>query len=225
MNDIINYFNNNAFIASIITLILSALITIIINVVERRLNRKDTIKDRKREERLNKGEFRVDRHIKGKHNDKIELIYTDYLRKEGNVQNYNCIYNEKNLNKKDVDKIMLPLKNIGYKEICEFYIAVNNRERLVLIEQERIKSAINGKYPNFVIGYYNKILPGESVLITLNFYKESKIFGSFSSELSIYYRDGYGNFYKQPIFLNEERVEGPYIIKSKEYIKETSLII
>ena len=224
MKNIINYFNNNAFVASIITLLLSALITVFINIIERKQSRKDIIKDRDRDERLNKGEFRMDRYIKGEFNDNIDLIYTDYKVKFNENRMEDIIYDKKIIDNMQCETIYFPLKNIGNKEICEFYITVNNRAKFVLMERDRIDSAVNGKYANYVVGYYNKILPGESILVGLNYLKNSEIF-SIGSELTIYYRDGYGNFYSQPVFLGEQRVEGPYIVKPKDYLKKTSPIV
>ena len=223
MKDIINYFNNNAFVGSVITLVLTTFINIIINFIERRLNRKDIAKDRLREERLNKGEFRVDKYFKGNFNDSMSLVYTDYEIVKYDNGNYDCVYNKKLLDNRNIEGIGLPLRNIGNKEICEMYISVCDKYRCSLIEKDVIKNAVKYKYANYVVGYYNKILPGESIYVVLSYYKGSKVFKPFSAELMIYYRDGYGNFYEQPLFLGEERVEGAYILSSDEYVKKTSL--
>ena len=76
-----------------------------------------------------------------------------------------------------------------------------------------------------VVPYYNKLLPNESILIDLTFLKQDKVFGEFSSELTIYYIDDYGNCYYQPLFLKSRTLEGPYRIEYKDYRKNTSMIL
>lgn len=222
----IDYFNNNAFVASIITLLLSTIINMLVISFERKLNNKESNRERKRNEKINKGEFRIDRFLREEPNDTLKLIYTDYSKNKINDRKFDCYYNKKVINKKYLDKIVIPLKNIGKINISEMYIVCNNREKTILVEEDRIKYLIKGKYPNYVVGYYKKILPSECIIIELYYYRGSKIFGTFSSELTLYYRDGYNNFYFQPIFLDEDvKIEGPYIVNSKEYLIKTSMII
>lgn len=69
MKNIIDYFNNNAFAASLITLFLSAVITIIINIVDKAIDRKNKNIDKKELEYQNKGELRIEVRTKLKFND------------------------------------------------------------------------------------------------------------------------------------------------------------
>ena len=220
MSKIIEYFNNNAFVASLITLCLSTLITVIINIINKTIDRREKEIDIKREEFHNKGELRIDKSKNIKFNDRINLIYSSYKAK-----NEKCMISKSILNSNNLDYIYLPITNIGKIAINEMYITVNNRKTLFLVENERIKGLVKEQYVNFVVPYYNKILPNESILIDLNFLKGDKVFGSFSSELTFYYKDDYGNLYYQPLFLRDRRFEGPYKIADIDYIKKTSLII
>lgn len=220
MKDIINYFNNNAFITSLITICLSAIITIIINIINKRIERKDKEKDNKRSEYQNRAELRIEKHKKLKFNDQINVTYSSY-KANGDKSIIN-----KNIAKQNLcDYMYLPITNIGKSAIREMYITVNNRNHTFITEEDRVKSMIKGQYVNFVVPYYNKLLPDESIIILLNFLKKDKIFGTFSAELTIYYMDDYGNCYYQPLFLNDRRLEGPYKIEYKDYRNNTSLII
>lgn len=221
MTKIIEYFNNNAFITSIITIFLSALATIIINIVDKRIDRKDKEKDIKKIEFNNRAELRIEKHKKLTFNDCIDLLYSSYE----NINERKCLINKKVLNQDSLDYMYLPITNIGKTAIHEMYITVNNRNITFIVEKDRIKDLIKGEFVNFVVPYYNKILPKESVLIDLNFLKKDNIFNLFSAELTIYYIDDYGNCYFQPLFLKDRRLEGPYKIKSKYFKKKTSLIM
>lgn len=220
MKDFINYFNNNAFITSLITICLSALITIVINIIDKRIDRKYKEKDNKRSEYQNRAELRIEKHKKLKFNDQINLIYSSYK-----ANGDKSIINKNILKQNFCDYMYLPITNIGKSAIREMYITVNNRNHTFITEEDRVNNMIKSQYVNFVVPYYNKLLPDESIIILLNFLKKDKIFGSFSAELTIYYMDDYGNCYYQPLFLNDRRLEGPYKIEYKDYRNNTSLII
>ena len=220
MTKIIEYFNNNAFVASLITLFLSTLITIIINIINKNIDRKDKEIDIKRNEFHNKGELRVDKSRNIKFNDQINILYSSYK-----IKNEKCIINENILNPNSLDYIYLPITNIGKTPIREIHVVVNNRNLTFIVEKERIKFLKKSQCVNFVVPYYNKLLPNESILIDLTFLKKDKVFGEFSSELTIYYIDDYGNCYYQPLFLKSRTLEGPYRIEYKDYKKNTSMIL
>lgn len=220
MTKIIEYFNNNAFVASLITLCLSTLITIIINIINKNIDRKDKEIDIKRNEFHNKGELRVDKSRNIKFNDQINILYSSYK-----IKNEKCIINENILNPNSLDYIYLPITNIGKTPIREIHVVVNNRNLTFIVEKERIKFLKKSQCVNFVVPYYNKLLPNESILIDLTFLKKDKVFGEFSSELTIYYIDDYGNCYYQPLFLKSRTLEGPYRIEYKDYRKNTSMIL
>ena len=218
MKNIIDYFNNNAFAASLITLFLSAVITIIINIVDKAIDRKNKNKDKKEIEYQNKGELRIERR-KLKFNDQINVIYASYKTEDGGDK---CVINKKLFNPSNLDYFYLPMQNLGKTAIRELHIAVNNREQTFIAKEETIKSIVDGQYVNHVVSYFNKLLPNEAIVICLNYLKKDKIAKIFSSELTIYYMDNFGNCYSQPLFLNNRKLEGPYIISHEEYIRKTS---
>lgn len=215
MKNIIDYFNNNAFAASLITLFLSAVITIIINIVDKAIDRKNKNKDKKELEYQNKGELRIEERTKLKFNDQINVLYSSY-------DNKGTIINKKIINPNCIDYIYLPMQNIGKAAIRELHIAVNNREQTFIAEEETIKSIVDRQYVNHVVSCFNKLLPNEAIVICLNYLKKDKIAKNISSELTIYYMDDYGNCYSQPLFLNNKKLEGPYKITHEEYIRRTS---
>ena len=224
MTKIIEYCNNNAFVTSLITLFLSAAITIAINIINRYIDRKSKENDIKRSEFYDRGELRVDKHKQLKYNDRISLIYSGYENKIiDDCGKY--IIDEKVLNSGNLDFVRLSITNIGKMAIREIYVVVNNRNLAFLVEEEKIENLAKGEYINFVVPYFNKLLPNESILIFLYFLKDDKIFGEFSSELTIYYMDDYGNCYYQPLFLKSRTLEGPYRIEYKDYRKNTSMIL
>lgn len=139
--------------------------------------------------------------------------------------NKGTIINKKIINPNCIDYTYLPMQNIGKAAIRELHIAVNNREQTFIAEEETIKSIVDGQYVNHVVSCFNKLLPNEAIVICLNYLKKDKIAKNFSSELTIYYMDDYGNCYSQPLFLNNRKLEGPYKISHEEYIKNTSSII
>lgn len=220
MNKIIDYFNNNAFVASIITLVLSALITIIINIIDKNIDRKNKEKDIKKDEFHNRGELRINKSRGIKFNDQINILYSRY-----ECKGEKCIINKNILNPNSLDYIYIPITNIGKTAIREMYITVNNRNITFIIEKEKIKYLIKGQYVNYVVPYFDKLLPNESVLIDLSFMKNDKVFVDFSAELTVYYMDDYGNCYHQPLFLRSKTLEGPYKIEYKDYRKNTSMVI
>ena len=77
MKNIINYFNDNAFVASLITFCLSTIVTIVINIIDKKIDRKDKEKDNKKNEFQNKGELRIEKYKTPKINDQInEMMFT-----------------------------------------------------------------------------------------------------------------------------------------------------
>lgn len=219
MKNIIEYFNNNAFVASLVTLglsvILSAITTIIVNRIERKQNNKEKSKEQKRDELLNKGELRLEKRNQKEYIDRLDLSYDEYKKK-----GLDCIYDKSILSYERTRSVGLRLKNIGNSQIVELYFVVYYKDKNTLIEDSKLKEYIDNNWANSVVGYYNKILPGECLAVSVSYRENSNVLLHLISEVTIYYKDGYGNYYSQLLFLGDENIEEPHLITEKEYKKQ-----
>ncbi|MBQ6841172.1 MAG: hypothetical protein IJO63_03565 [Bacilli bacterium] len=219
MKEILNYINNNAILASLLTLLVSTIIQIFFRRSDRKYNEKQEKKKNKRNQFENKPEFVI---VNGLDNYEsiphIDLFMTDFIanvaKDKTNVEFY---YFKDVLNKEKYKHLRFCLKNIGNTDIDYLDICVTSQRNNMLCDVESIKLFVENKAVNYNYLFDRKVLKGTSILIDIAYLPDSKIFSSLSSELSILFRDSYGNLYAQPFFLQRENLYAPRAITYKEY--------
>lgn len=154
--------------------------------------------------------------------DRLVLSYDVYKTKQNNNGETIYEYNKNILNPQKTRHIRIPLKNIGKSSIVELYLVVYDRWKKSLVEYSKLEEYVKNGWVNSVIGYYNTILPEECISLDVYYREKSKIFEYGLSEITIYYKDGYGNYYWQLLFLDTENVEEPHKISRDMYLEKTT---
>lgn len=218
INNIINYINNNAIVASLITLALSTIIQIIMKKSDRKYESKKENKKEKKQEFLNKAELHIeDKKWDSKEKPDICLFMTDFkasVTKEKDVE----FHYSKDILKKDKYKhLNFYIKNIGNADINQLDICTTNHKNTMLCEIDFIKNIVDSKFVCYSYCYDRKILKNDVILIDIAYLEDSKICNTFSSELVLLFRDSYGNLYEQPFFIQQKNLYEPHKISNEEY--------
>ena len=213
MKEVLNFINNNAIAASLITLAIS----IIVQIIFRRNDRKYSEKEKRTQLFYKKAELHIeDRQCNLKEKPDICLFMTDF-KVDVKSENVKFYYN-KNILKPDKYKHMrFYLKNIGEADINELDICSNNQRELALCDVDSLQFMVARSGVEYSYLYDRKIPKGDTILIDIAYLENSKIYGWFSSELALLYRDSYNNLYKQPFFVHKNNLYEPYPISSDGY--------
>lgn len=217
MKKIFEFVNNNAIVASLITLFLSTIIQIIFRRSDRKYSEKQENKKNRRKEFQNKAEFIIDNNM---YDDgtipHIHLFMTDFNTKviNNNVEFY---YSKDVLDKKKYSHLNFYLKNIGNVDINQLDICATTQRNTMLCEVDDIKFITENKLINYNYLFDRKIMKGSAVMIDIAYPPNSKIYNAFSCELALIFKDSYGNLYEQPFFLQQENLYEPRSITYKEY--------
>lgn len=218
MKDIFNFINNNAIVASLITLLITTIIQIAFRKSDRKYNEKLENKKEKKEQFLNKAEMRIeDKKWDSKETPDIYLFMTDFNVSITNDKEVLFNYSKDVLKKDKYKHIRFYLKNIGNADINQLDICATSQKNTMLCDIESVKSFVNNKFVNYSYCYDRKILKDDIILIDLAYLENSKIFNTFSSELALLFRDSYGNLYEQPFFIQQRNLYEPYMISHKDY--------
>lgn len=226
MKEIIDYINNNAIVASLLTLILTTIIQILFRRSDRRYNEKKESKDKHHIEFQNKAELLIDDNIK---NDDgtvphINLFMTDFdvkVLKEENTVNF--YYSKDVLNSKKYKHLVFYIKNIGNADIQQLDICSSFQKSVMLCDIDSLKSFVNNNFVNYSHCFDRKIMKNNYIMIDIAYLEDSKICGMFSSELVLLYRDSYNNLYKQPFFIQQRNLYEPKSISYKDYLIYTTV--
>lgn len=218
MKNIMDYINNNAIVASIITLFISTLIQIIIKLNDRKYNEEHEQSKEKKKEFLNKAEFHVEgKKWDSKENPDICLFMTSFnttITKENDVI-FN--YDKDVLNESKYKHMRFYLKNIGNADINELDICTIDQRNTMLCDIESVKNIVESKFVNYSVCYDRKILKDDTILIDIAYLDNSKIINMFASELEILFLDSYGNRYKQPFFIQDNNIYPASYISNEDY--------
>lgn len=219
MKDILNFINNNAIVASLITLFLSTVIQVFFRRSDRRYNEKQENKKNRRKEFENKAEFIIDNNIEDDGTiPHIEIFMTDFNAKViNNKTDVEFYYSKDILNKKEYNHLKFYLKNIGNADINQLDICATAQKNTMLCQVDDIKFFTENKLVNYSYLFDRKIMKGKAIMIDIAYLPDSKICNTFSSELALIFRDSYGNLYEQPFFLQQENLYEPRSITNKEY--------
>lgn len=219
MKTILNFINNNAIVASLITLFLSTVIQVFFRRSDRKYNEKQENKKNRRKEFENKAEFIIDNNMEDDGTiPHIEIFMTDFnVKVINNKIEVEFYYSKDILNKKKYNHLKFYLKNIGNADINQLDICATAQKNTMLCQVDDIKFLAENKLVNYSYLFYRKIMKGKAIMIDIAYLPDSKICNTFSSELALIFRDSYGNLYEQPFFLQQENLYEPRSITHKEY--------
>ena len=219
MKEILNFINNNAIVASLITLMVTIVFQIITTKSDRRYNEKQENKKNRRKEFENKAEFIIDNNMEDDGTiPQIEIFMTDFDAKViNNKTDVEFYYSKDILNKKKYNHLKFYLKNIGNADINQLDICATAQKNTMLCQIDEIKFLTENKLVNYSYLVDRKIMKGKAIMIDIAYLPDSKICNTFSSELALIFRDSYGNLYEQPFFLQQENLYEPRSITYKEY--------
>lgn len=218
IKNIINYINNNAIVASLITLALSTIIQIIMKKSDRKYESKKENKKEKKQEFLNKAELHIeDKKWDSKEKPDICLFITDFKASITDEKDVEFHYSIDILKKDKYKHLRFYIRNIGNADINQLDICATSQKNTMLCDIDLIKNIVDNKFVSYSFCYDRKILKNETILIDIAYLEDSKIYNTFSSELALLFRDSYGNLYEQPFFIQQRNLYEPHKISNKEY--------
>ncbi len=219
MSKIIEYINDNAIVASLITLFLSTIIQIIFRKNDRKYNdEKDRKKESKREYE-NKAELLIDNNIEDDGTIPcINLFMSDFeVKVSKDKQDVMFYYSKDILKSKKYKHLTFYMKNIGNADINQLDICVTNQRYHMICHLDNLENIVKDNFVNYNYCYDRKILKGRIIKIDIAYLKDSKIFGFATSELALLFKDSYNNLYEQPFFVQRKNLYEPYKITNKKY--------
>ena len=218
MQNILYFINNNAIIASLITLSITLITQIIFRKSDRKYDEKKEIKKEKKQQFLNKAELHIE-DIKWNSKEKTDicLFMTDFKVSLTDDKDVVFNYNNAALNKDEYKHLRFYFKNIGNADINQLDICVTNQKDTMLCDIESVKTIIENRVVNYSYCYDRKILKNDIISIDIAYLENSKTCNIFSSELVLLFKDSYGNLYEQLFFIQRSNLYEPHIISDKEY--------
>ena len=224
MGKILYYINNNAIIASLITLIFSTIINIVFRRSDRKYEEKKEKKKNRREEYLNKAKLHIEsKKWDSKEEPDIRVFLTDFKVDNDDKKNIKFIYRDDVLNRKKYNHIQFYLKNIGNADISYLDICATNMKNNMLCDVDSVESLVKDKFINYNCLYDREILKEDIILLDIAYLEDSYICNLFSSELAILFKDSYGNLYEQPFFIKRRNLYEPFPISSEDYRLKTTV--
>ena len=218
MKDIFNFINNNAVVASLITLGITTIIQVIFRKSDRKYNEKQENKKERKQQFLNKAELHIeDKKWDSKEKPDICLFMTDFKVSINDKKDVEFHYSKNALKKDKYKHLKFYIKNIGNADINQLDICAIAQKNTMLCDIESIKYIVDSKFVNYSYCYDRKILKNDVILIDIAYLEDSKICNTFSSELALLFRDSYGNLYEQPFFIHQKNLYEPYTISNKDY--------
>lgn len=218
MKEIINFINDNAIIASLITLTITTIVQILFRKSDRKYNEKQERKKERRLQYLNKAELHIENiECDFTKEPDISLFMTDFKVTVTDDKEVLFNYNKKVLNKDKYKHMRFYLKNIGNADINQLDICATAQKNTMLCGIDTIKTLVDFKTVSYSYCYDKKILKGEVILIDIAYLENSKICNMFSSELALLFRDSYENLYEQPFFIQQKNLYEPHTISNKDY--------
>ena len=218
MEKIFDFINNNAIVASLITLFITTIIKIIFIKSDRKYNEKQERKKEKKHQFLNKAELHIeDKQWDSKEKPDISLFMTDFKTSINDKKEVEFHYSKDVLKKDKYKHLRFYIKNIGNVDINQLDICTTVPKNIMLCDIEFIKYLVDNKFINYSYCYDRKILKNDIILIDIAYLEDSKIYNIFSSELVLLFRDSYGNLYEQPFFIHQKNLYEPRSITYKEY--------
>lgn len=218
MDNILEFINNNAIVASLITFFITLITQIIFRKSDRKYNEKNESKKEGKQQFLDKAELYIE-DLKQKMEEKpdICLFMTEFKVTVTNTKEVLFNYRSDILAKEKYKHLRFYLKNIGNSDIKQLDICVTNQKNIMLCDIELIKTIVKNKFVNYNYCYDRKILKNDIILIDIAYLEDDRIFNVLSSELLLLFKDSYDNLYGQPFFIQQRKLYEPYRVSSKEY--------
>lgn len=218
MKSIIDFINNNAIVASLITLTITTITQIVFRKSDRKYSEKQDNKKERKEQFLNKAEMHIeDKQWDSKETPDIFLFMTDFKAVVNTDKEVEFHYSNNVLKKNKYKHLRFYMKNIGKADINQLDICVTAQKNTMLCDIDSVKTFVDNKFVNYSYCYDRKILKNDIILIDIAYLDDSKICNTFSSELVLLFKDSYGNLYEQPFFIQKGNLYEPHIISNKEY--------
>ena len=218
MKKIFNFINNNAIVASLITLFITTIIQIIFRKSDRKYNEKQESKKEKKHQFINKAELHIeDKQWDSKEEPDISLFMTDFKTSINDKKEVEFHYSKDVLKKNKYKHSRFYIKNIGNADINQLDICTTDQKNTMLCDIESIKYIVDSKFVSYSYCYDRKILKNDIILIDIAYLEDSKICNTFSSELALLFRDSYGNLYEQLFFIQQNNLYEPHTISNKDY--------
>lgn len=220
MKELLNFINNNAIVASLITLAITTIIQILFRKSDRRYNEKQDSKKEKRKQFENKAELNIENNIDDDDGliPRISLFMTDFNAKVVNNKKDVEFYYSKDIGDKNKYKhLIFYIKNIGNVDINELYICATSQKNTMLCDVNEVEFISKNKIVNYSFIYDRKIMKQKAIMIDIAYLEDSKICNMFSSELALIFKDSYGNLYEQPFFIQQKNLYEPYPITYKDF--------
>lgn len=219
MKEVLNFINNNAIVASLITLFITTIIQIIFKISDRKYNEKQDNKKERRRQFENKAELIIDNNIA---DDEliphINLFMTDFQAKvTRNKEDVEFYYSDDINDKKKYKHLVFYIKNIGNADINELYICATSQKNTMLCGIDEIKLFSDNKFVNYCYVYDRKILKNKLMKIDIAYLENSKICNTFSSEIALIFKDSFDNLYEQPFFIQQKNLYEPHFISFKDF--------
>ena len=218
LKTIFKFINDNAVVASLITLTISTIINVLLKKSDRKYDEKKEMEKERREEFQNKAELHIeDKQWDSKETPDICLFMTDFEVSINDKKDVEFHYSKDVLNKDKYKHLRFYIKNIGNADINQLDVCVTAQKNTMLCDVESIKHIVDSKFVNYSYCYDRKILKNDIILIDIAYLENSKICNTFSSELALLFRDSYGNLYEQPFFIQQGNLYEPHSISNKDY--------
>lgn len=209
-------------ISSIVGAVLSAIITAVITT--RNQKRKDII-ERNKKTYENRPEFTV-------------IDYKNYISRIGyglklesdinvfltqimdvNISNIvEAIYKEESFDKEKWCCVIYTLKNVGKTDIKVTDLICNNKQYVSLIESDISENYLKNKMLNYSVTYDKKIRVGDEIKIKICFHNNYVISNPMCATLEIGMEDDNSVYWKQPLFVPENKIYKSYKVSGREYI-------
>ena len=218
MKEIFDFINNNAIVASLITLFITTIIQIVFRKSDRRYSEKQESKKERKQQFLNKAEFHIEeKQWDSKEEPDICLFITDFKASINDKKDVEFHYSKDILKKEKYKHLRFYIKNIGNADVNQLDICATAQKNTMLCNIAEVKFLVDNKLVNYSICYDRKILKNDIILIDITYLDNSKICNMFSGELALIFRDSYNNLYEQPLFIQQRNLYEPHTISYQEY--------
>ena len=218
MKEVFDFINNNAVVASLITLLFSTIIQIRFRKNDRKYNEKQESKKDKKQQFINKAELHIEERQWGfKKEPDISLFMTDFKTTINDEKDVEFHYSKGVLKNDKYKHLRFYIKNIGNADINQLDICVTAQKNTMLCDIELVKAIVDNKFVSYSYCYDRKILKDDIILIDMAYLEDSKICNTFSSDLALLFRDSYGNLYEQPFFIQQKNLYEPHAISNEDY--------
>ena len=218
MKNVFDFINNNAIVASLITLIITTIIQIAFRKSDRKYEEKKDNKKERKDQFFNKAELHIEeKKWDSKEKPDICLFMTDFRAVVNDDKEVIFNYSKDVLKKNKYKHLRFYIKNIGNADINQLDICVTAQKNTMLCDIDSLKTIVDNKFVNYSYCYDRKILKNDIILIDIAYLEDSKICNTFSSELALLFKDSYENLYEQPFFIQQRNLYEPHVVSNKEY--------